>query len=94
MDIDELISINKSGGISDINRLEVYAEFKKIVFSQNKNFYKIKSDNRDLNYENYFSKGEKVKKYSDYTSENTKRLTLKENIKLLRPIIKRNLNKS
>ena len=67
-------------------------EFKKTT--NYKNFYKIKSDNRDLNYENYFSKGEKVKKYSDYTSENTKRLTLKENIKLLRPIIKRNLNKS
>jgi len=67
-------------------------EFKKTI--DYKNFYKIKSDNRDLNYENYFSKGEKVKKYSDYTSENTKRLTLKENIKLLRPIIKRNLNKS
>ena len=67
-------------------------EFKKTI--NYKNFYKIKSDNRDLNYENYFSKGEKVKKYSDYTSENTKRLTVKENVKLLRPIIKRNLNKS
>ena len=67
-------------------------EFKKTT--NYKNFYKIKSDNRDLNYENYFSKGEKVKKYSDYTSENTKRLTVKENVKLLRPIIKRNLNKS
>ncbi len=39
--IDELISINKSGGISDINRLEVYAEFKEIVFSQNKNLTNI-----------------------------------------------------
>ena len=67
-------------------------EFKKTI--NYKSFYKIKSDNRDLNYENYFSKGKKVKNYSDYTSENTKRLTVKENIKLLRPIIKKNLNNS
>jgi glycosyltransferase involved in cell wall biosynthesis len=39
--IDELISINKSGGTSDINRLEVYSEFKKIIFSQNKNLINI-----------------------------------------------------
>ncbi len=39
--IDELISINKSGGTSDINRLKVYAEFKKIVFSQNKSSINI-----------------------------------------------------
>ena len=67
-------------------------EFKKTI--NFKNFYKIKSDNRDLNYENYFSKGEKSIKYTDYTSENTKRLTVSENVKLLKQIVKKNLNKS
>ncbi len=39
--IDEFISINKSEGISDINRLEVYSEFKKIIFLQNKNLFNM-----------------------------------------------------
>jgi UDP-glucose 4-epimerase len=56
-----------------------------------KNFYKIASDNRDLNYEKFFSKGKKVKKtITDYTSANTKILTIDETIKILKPIIKKN----
>jgi UDP-N-acetylglucosamine 4,6-dehydratase/5-epimerase len=56
-----------------------------------KNFYKIASDNRDLNYEKFFSKGKKVKKtITDYTSANTKILTIDETIKILKPIIKNN----
>ncbi len=58
-----------------------------------KDFYKIASDNRDLNYENFFSKGKKIKKViSDYTSANTKILTVEETIKILKPIIKKNYN--
>ena len=64
-------------------------EFKKAV--NYKNFFKIVSDNRDLNYEKYFSKGIKIeKKLIDYTSENTKRLNLSETIKILKPIILKN----
>ena len=64
-------------------------EFKKAV--NYKNFFKIVSDNRDLNYEKYFSKGLKIeKKLIDYTSENTKRLNLSETIKILKPIILKN----
>ena len=56
-----------------------------------KNFYKIASDNRDLNYEKFFSKGKKIKKtITDYTSANTKILTIDETIKILKPIIKNN----
>ena len=56
-----------------------------------KNFYKIASDNRDLNYEKFFSKGKKIKKtITDYTSANTKILTIEETIKILKPIIKNN----
>lgn len=36
------------------------------------NFYKIKPDSRDLNYENYFSKGEIEKMPDSYSSNNTK----------------------
>ncbi len=64
-------------------------EFKKVV--NYKNFFKIVSDNRDLNYEKYFSKGIKLnKKLIDYTSENTKRLSISETIKILKPIILKN----
>ena len=48
------------------------------------NFFKIKSDNRELNYSNYLSKGEKnITTLSDYTSENTKRLNAQELSKIL-----------
>ena len=39
--VDQYISINKFGGISDINRIKVYLEFKKIIFTRNKNFLNI-----------------------------------------------------
>lgn len=52
-----------------------------------KDYFKIRADNRDLNYEKYFSKGIKQKSFEDYTSENTTRLNLKRTITLLKPII-------
>ena len=40
-------------------------------------YYRIPSDNRDLNYEKYFSKGEEdVSKIEDYNSHNTHRLDI------------------
>ena len=43
------------------------------------NYYMIPSDNRDLNYEKYFENGEHQFSVSeDYTSHNTRRLTLQE----------------
>ena len=54
-----------------------------------KNFYKIVSDNRDLNYDKYFSKGLRKSMSDDYTSENTKRLSLSDTIKLIRPVLKK-----
>ncbi len=53
-----------------------------------KDFYRISSDNRDLNYEKYFSKGSKNKVENDYTSENTKRLSIYETQKLLKNVLK------
>jgi UDP-N-acetylglucosamine 4,6-dehydratase len=47
-------------------------------------FYQIPMDNRDLNYENYFTKGQKkISSYSDYTSYNAKKLNISELKKLL-----------
>jgi len=41
-------------------------------------YYRIPADTRDLNYERYFSEGEKdVSKYEDYHSHNTNRLDVK-----------------
>jgi UDP-N-acetylglucosamine 4,6-dehydratase/5-epimerase len=48
------------------------------------NFYRIPSDNRDLNYRKYFSKGQKVESsLEDYNSHNTQRLSIDETIELL-----------
>jgi UDP-glucose 4-epimerase len=48
------------------------------------NFYRIPSDNRDLNYAKYFATGQKsISKIKDYTSHNTKRLNIEELKELL-----------
>ena len=47
-------------------------------------YYRIPSDNRDLNYDKYFKKGEKkISKANEYNSHNTKQLNEKELIKTL-----------
>ena len=45
-------------------------------------YFKISADNRDLNYDKYFSKGDYVVLDKEYNSENTKRLSISE-MKLL-----------
>ena len=43
------------------------------------NYYRIPADNRDLNYNQYFSQGEeKISNQDDYTSHNTNQLTIDE----------------
>ena len=40
-------------------------------------YYRIPADNRDLNYSQYFSEGEEtISEQDDYTSHNTKRLSV------------------
>ena len=47
-------------------------------------YFRIPSDNRDLNYERYFSKGEEdISIIEDYHSHNTKRLDVKGTMELL-----------
>ena len=42
-------------------------------------FYRLPSDNRSLNYDNFFESGKEIQKESkEYTSHNTKRLTVQE----------------
>ena len=53
-----------------------------------KNYYSINSDNRDLNYDLYFTVGKKIKYTKDYTSENTNQLNLNDTIKLIKPLLK------
>ena len=49
-----------------------------------KDYYRIPADNRDLNYERYFSEGEEdVSKIEDYHSHNTHRLDVEGTKKLL-----------
>ena len=46
-------------------------------------YYKISADNRDLNYDKYFSKGDNVKVTEEYNSDNTKRLSIEKMKQLL-----------
>ena len=46
-------------------------------------YYKISADNRDLNYDKYFSKGDNLKVAEEYNSDNTKRLNVEEMKQLL-----------
>lgn len=59
------------------------------------NYYRIPADNRDLNYQKYFTEGEKVSELIvDYNSDNTYRLNEEELEELLMklPFIKEELN--
>lgn len=49
-----------------------------------KSYYRVPADNRDLNYDKYFEKGEiKISKAIDYNSNNTKQLDEKELTEIL-----------
>jgi len=59
-------------------------------------YFRIPADNRDLNYDQYFSEGESdVANYDEYHSHNTERLDIEGMKKLLAklPIIKRDIYK-
>ena len=49
-------------------------------------YFRIPSDNRDLNYNKYFFEGKESKKVSEYNSSNTRKLNKKELIELLAKI--------
>ncbi|MBH18816.1 MAG: UDP-glucose 4-epimerase [Crocinitomicaceae bacterium] len=54
-----------------------------------KKYFCIKADNRNLNYQNFFTEGEKkISASEDYTSHNTRRMKKNELIKVLRENIK------
>jgi len=59
----------------------------RIVAEELENYFRIPSDNRDLNYNKYFFEGIKLnKKYDEYNSFNTKRLSENQLINLLSSI--------
>ncbi len=51
---------------------------------ENKSFFRIYNDNRDLNYNIYFSEGKRNKKIFEYNSHNTKQLNIKQVESLLK----------
>ena len=57
-------------------------------------YYRVRADNRDLNYKIYFSEGQKSTIKAEYNSNNTKRLDVNEMKKLLLelPEIQKELN--
>ena len=59
----------------------------RIIAKDLKNYFRIPSDNRDLNYSKYFSEGQNpLAKFEEYNSFNTNRLNEKTLIKLLASI--------
>jgi UDP-N-acetylglucosamine 4,6-dehydratase len=58
------------------------------------NYYRVAADNRDLNYNKYFTEGSgSISKYEEYHSHNTRRLLESELISLLNSIGYKNLTK-
>ena len=58
-------------------------------------YFRIPSDNRDLNYSKYFTDGEQsISETQDYTSHNTKQLNVEDTVSTLKQLdfIKENLN--
>ncbi len=59
-------------------------------------FYRVPADNRDLNYNQYFSEGSEMKDVNDYNSNNTKQLNINEvkeillNLDFIEEILKKN----
>ena len=58
----------------------------RIVSEDLGDYFRIPSDNRDLNYNKYFFEGKKSKKVSEYNSSNTRQLDKTELIELLAKI--------
>ena len=50
------------------------------------NFYRVPSDKRDLNYDNYLSKGVNRNGLTEFNSDNTRHLNVEETIKKLMSI--------
>ena len=59
---------------------------KRLISEDLGNYFRIPSDNRDLNYDKYFFKGMTSKASEEFNSYNTKRLAQKELIQLLASI--------
>jgi len=71
-------------GLEDMYRIEDLGEY-----------FRIPPDNRDLNYDKYFSKGNsEIAKIEEYHSHNTKRLNIEETKQLLLkiPMIKKDVS--
>jgi UDP-glucose 4-epimerase len=52
-----------------------------------KEYFRIPSDKRDLNYENYFEKGDKkIREITEYSSDNTQRLSVEQMKELLKKL--------
>ena len=59
----------------------------RLIAEELENYFRIPSDNRDLNYSKYFSEGKNLNmKYEEYNSENTYRLDENQLIRLLNSI--------
>jgi len=79
---NEIKIIGTRHGEKKFETLVTREEMQKAV--ELENYYRIPADNRDLNYQKYFTEGtEKIKEILDYNSDNTLRLGENELEKIL-----------
>ena len=58
----------------------------RLVADELENYFRVPADNRDLNYDKYFSEGKQTKHLEEYNSFNTHRLSENNLISLLASI--------
>ena len=58
----------------------------KIVAEDLGDYFRIPPDNRDLNYNKFFSEGKNIDSFKEFNSENTERLSKSDLINLLNSI--------
>lgn len=90
------VDINIIGTRHGEKKHETLVSREEMAFVEDLNeYYRISSDNRDLNYSKFFTEGEPaLQNINDYTSENTINLNLEETINLLKNLdfIKEKIN--
>ena len=90
------VDINIIGTRHGEKKHETLVSREEMAFVEDLNeYYRISSDNRDLNYSKFFTEGEPaLQNINDYTSENTNNLNLEETINLLKNLdfIKEKIN--
>ena len=82
-----MMNSKKQLGLIDYGQVKKLSKEERLVAEELENYFRIPADNRDLNYNKYFSEGQKdLSQIEEYNSFNTTRLNKEELINLLASI--------